>query len=307
VLLSLFAIMATGVADYLGPEDESNLEFREIRNLTFSMDQSVNGNGFFSTYQYSKMPDDLGDEGRLFNGVEAKGRAHGSGTVETDSQVYAESSYKNESYFNAEYDDDGEPYDELEETTCIIRLKDDTNQVYAPSALSLGSRFYSRNPLVFNSLLSEESWIKNRDGLNSMIHRIDRAHGLDKLFEAKSDATVISMNVDEDLTEGRAHFGVLQLPGTPRDEEAEESDSEDEIEILGLAMKTWKKPLIEVDWDYVGSFHIVKKMEITTSSEEEEEEESWLPCCSGGYADLNPLDQGSWSAQGIFDCTCARG
>jgi hypothetical protein len=71
-------------------------------------------------------------------------------------------------------------------------------------------------------------------------------------------------------------------------------------------MKTWKKPLIEVDEDYLGSFHITKKMEITTSSEEEEEEESWLPCCSGGYMDMNPLDRRSKNVQGVFDCTCVK-
>jgi hypothetical protein len=96
--------------------------------------------------------------------------------------------------------------------------------------------------------------------LNSLHHLVDQAHGLDKVLDNKSDATDNTMNIEEDLVEGRAHFGVLQLEGIPVDEEPEE-DSE-ETQVLGLAMKAWKKPLIELDEVYVGSFHIKKNMRL---------------------------------------------
>jgi hypothetical protein len=167
----MFAVVVV-VAAESDSNGETNLAFREVKNMTFNLDQSVTGSGFFVVYKYSKMPNDLGTEGRLFNGVEAKNYAHGSGTIDVDSQIYAESSYKNESFFNAEYDEDGEPYDELEETTSIIQLKEDSNMVYNPVSMAIGSRYYSVHPVVFDSLLKDESCIKNRDGLNSMNHRM---------------------------------------------------------------------------------------------------------------------------------------
>ena len=112
-----------------------------------------------------------------------------------------------------------------------------------------------------------------------------------------------TMNIEDDLIDGRAHFGALQLEGIPVDEEPEE-DSE-EVQVLGSAMKAWHKPLIDMDEDYVGSFHIKKNMNLTTHSEEKEKEDSWLPCCSGGFSDMNYADAKAFrSARGVFDCTC---
>jgi hypothetical protein len=129
------------------------------------------------------------------------------------------------------------------------------------------------------------------------------------------------MNIEEDLVDGRAHFGVLQLEGIPVDEEPEEEESEEEgsddgvsdedapeeVQVLGLAMKAWKKPLIEIDEDYIGSYHIEKNMTLSTIEEEEEEEDEWLPCCYAGFGDMNSEDAKAFkSANGIFDCTCFK-
>ena len=35
--------------------------------------------------------------------------------------------------------------------------------------------------------------------------------------------------------------------------------------------------------------------------------DDWLPCCTGGFADMNYLDKKPFkSATGIFDCTCFK-
>ncbi|MDD1749408.1 MAG: hypothetical protein LUO89_05970 [Methanothrix sp.] len=277
----------------------------EEKSLKFNFEQNVSGTGFFTAYKYAQMPDDTGTEGRLFNGVEAKNNAHGSGIIDTDSDIYAESSYTNKTWINGAYDEDGEIIEDEEEATSVIQMKEDSKMTYSPLAMGIGSRYYSFNPIVFNSLLKEEDWIKNRDGLNSLHHLVDQAHGLNKVLDAQSDATNNTMNIEEDLVDGRAHFGVLQLQGIPVDEEPEEDS--DEVQVLGLAMKDWKKPLIELDEDYIGNFHIKKNMNIYTYSEEEEKEDSWLPCCSGGFSDLNYADAKAFkSARGIFDCTCFK-
>jgi hypothetical protein len=275
----------------------------EEKNLKFNFEQNVSGTGFFSAYKYAQMPDVIGTEGRLFNGVEAKNKAHGSGRIDSDSNIYAESSYSNKTWINGALDEDGEIIEDEEETTSIVQMKEDSKMTYSPLVMGIGSRYYSLNPVVFNSLLKEEDWIKNRNGLNSLHHIVDQAHGLNKVLDAQSDAINNIMNIEEDLVDGRAHFGVLQLDGIPVDEEPEEGS--EEIQVFGLAMKAWKKPLIEMDEDYVGNFHIKKNMNLYTDSEEEEEEDLWLPCCYGGFSDLNYADAKIFkSARGVFDCTC---
>jgi len=316
-LLAVFALIGIAAADN-GEKEEKLLEnvsaydnptTSDEKSLKFNFEQNVSGTGFFTAYKYAQMPDALGTEGQQFNGVEAKNKAHGSGKINTDSTIYTESSYSNKTWINGAYDDDGEEIEDEEVSTSVIQMKEDSKMTYSLSVMGIGSRYYNHNPVVFNSLLSEEDWIMNRNGLNSLHHLVDRAHGLNKVLDAQSnagdDTMNTTMNIEEDLIDGRAHFGVLQLQGIPVDEEPEEDSKEEQI--LGLAMKAWQKPMIEMDEDYVGSFHIKKKMDLTTYSTEEEKEDSWLPCCFGGFSDLNYADARVFkSARGIFDCTCFK-
>jgi hypothetical protein len=333
-LLALFTLIGLAAAAEEGKEEqleENNAAYdnpttSEERCLTFNFEQNVSGTGFSNAYKYNHMHDVLGTEGHLFNGVEAKNKAHGSGKLDIDSAIYAESSYSNKTWINGAYDEDGEVIEDEEGTTSIIELKEDSKMTYSPLVMSIGSQYYDHNPLVFNSLLSEDDLIKNRNALNSLHHQVDRAHGLDKLLDAQAHAgedTVDNiMNIEEDLIDGRARFEVLQLEGIPVDEEpeeesegdseAEEEESEEEseeVQVLGLAMKAWHgKPLIEVDEEYVGTYHIAKEMNLSTyAPDPEEKEDYWLPCCSGGFDDLNYADARAFkSASGIFDCTCFR-
>jgi hypothetical protein len=78
------------------------------------------------------MPDVIGTEGRLFNGVEAKNKVQGSGKIDTDSNISAESSYTNKTWINDAYDKDGEVIEDEEETTSIIQMKDNSKMTTAP-------------------------------------------------------------------------------------------------------------------------------------------------------------------------------
>jgi len=302
------------VAEY----EDDYLIFREENNLTFSIDQKVSGAGFFSTYKYALMPDAIGPEGRLFNGVEAKNQAHASGAMDMESLFSGESTYVNESnlnpkiegeekYVNSEHVKKFEDYEE--ETTSVIDLKEDNTLTYSPMSLSVGTNYYDRHPLAFNSLIKDGVWMKNRDGFSSLSHVVDNAHALNKLLDANSDAVNLSLNVEEDLTEGKSHFGALQLVGYPRDEEPE--DEEAEAATLGTAMKLWQKPMVELDEDYIGSFHMKKNMTLTWEEDDEEWDYAWLPCCSGGYLTMPTHYQtgsngfGS-DVKGVFDCTCNK-
>jgi hypothetical protein len=326
----LALIAFSGIAAAQDQDEGYTLE-KEERKMTFAIDQHVSGVGFFSTYRYALMPDVTGTEGRLFNGVELEKNAHGSGTINAESLFSGENSYTNTSHL---FDTDGgeeievlERRDELEvfedyeeEATSVVGLKEDSKMTYDPAGMAVGTKYYAQHPITFKSLLNDDTWAKNRNGFNSLNHRIQGAHGLDMALDAQSDATNTTINVDEDLVDGKAHFGALMLAGIPRDEEDEEETEEDAEEdenaegdalTPGPAMKAWHKPLAEVDADYIGTYHIRNNMTLTTSEDEKEFENLWLPCCFGGYLDTPTSYQigatgfGS-NVRSIFDCSCPK-
>jgi hypothetical protein len=285
------------------------------------MDQRVSGAGFFSTYKYALMPDLAGTEGYLFNGAELKNKAHGSGSIDTGSMFSGESTYVNMSHlfdgFEPEEIEISNGVKEIEvvddyeeETTSAVALKEDNKMTYNPMTMSIGTRYYAAHPITYKSLLSEETWAKDRNYFNSLNHRVEQAHGLEITLDALSDVTDTTMNVEENLIDGKAHFGALQLEGIPKDEESEEESEEPPI--LGPAMKAWHKPLVEMDVDYVGTYHIRNNITLSVPLDEETEyEDSWLPCCSGDYFyTASGYQKGSKgfgsNVAKIFDCTCPK-
>jgi len=65
----------------------------------------------------------------------------------------------------------------------------------------------------------------------------------------------------------------------------------------------WKKPLIEIDENYAGTFKITKNMEICASCSGSTPRKDWLSCCIGGYGEMDDMDK-MWGEEEIFDCTC---
>jgi hypothetical protein len=258
------------------------------------MDQKVSGTGFFSTHKYALMPDALGTEGWLNNGVEVNNHVHGSGQIDTNLIMNGESDYTNQTWVNGIELENGTIVQDQRTATITAQLDEDGKMIYSPTAMGVGSGYYGLHPVSFNSLLNEDNWIKNRDGLNSLYHRVDYAHGLDIALHAESDTTNNTMNVEEDLTNGRAHFGALQLEQTPADWPTTEA---------------WKKPSLILDENYVGTYHIKENINLYTSSENDTNEDQWLPCCFGGWDTMRiPFDTKNFgqSTKGVFDCTCFK-
>jgi hypothetical protein len=97
----------------------------------------------------------------------------------------------------------------------------------------------------------------------------------------------MQMKVSEDVQEGRVSIGVLQ-GGTPG---------------IGQppSASALRKPLIEIDEEYVGTFHIEKNMSIRVPFGQTWQNYSWLPCCNEGYFDIPDYYAKYLSAAGIFD------
>jgi len=61
------------------------------------------------------------------------------------------------------------------------------------------------------------------------------------------------------------------------------------------------------DERFVGEYDISKNICMKSRFDKILKEDEWLPCCSGGFADMSPLEQRTLkSAKGVFDCTCPQ-
>ncbi|OPY51632.1 MAG: hypothetical protein A4E48_01475 [Methanosaeta sp. PtaU1.Bin060] len=312
MLVAISAITGMAAAVNSASVEGSGIIFQEERNMSYQMDQKVSGDGFFSVYRYALMPDILGTEGRLYNGAEAKVKQHGSGSIDLESEFSGESTYTNTSDLYAEPEDleifkgarvieELDQYDE--ESSAVMNVKEDGAMTYSPMAMALGSRYYAEHPLAFNSLLGEETAIKNRDGYNSMGFKVERAHAVDNLIEATTDLTDTSLKVEGDVTDGKAILKAVQYARSPLDDEDDE--------IPGTATKDWKLPVAIFEQGYEGTYHIKHNMTMSVSDDETDYVDAWLPCCSGGYMTMPTYyKKGSYgfgsNVKGVFDCTCFK-
>jgi len=107
-------------------------------------------------------------------------------------------------------------------------------------------------------------------------HEVDMAHGISGATEFMASSSSYSqygpdysisssqssahMKIDENVTDGRVHIGILQ--------------------------GSRKNPSVEVDEDYIGTYHIYKNISLSSDSVQRNTSESWLDCCTGSYFDI---------------------
>jgi hypothetical protein len=275
-------------------------------NRTFNFEQSVQGNGYFMTYLYAKA-----------GNVAVKNYAHGSGSLNSEATL----TYQNldRATHNA-YSD----YNDFSQD--CIQFKEDVAMVYAPMKIAVGTGYYAANPLDYSSLLKEKTWVKNYLAGTSMHHEVEYAHALDKELEIvgkdKRNITwdpelesvgYTQMKIVEDVTDGKAHIGVLQAsndwPNNISASKMPDFSNTDTLNKFGTVNSAWKKPAIEIDEDYWGTYHIEKNMTLEVPYHLVQKSEDWLPCCFGGFLTLPTTyqkDLGLKGAKGVFDCTCFK-
>ncbi|MHC1594235.1 MAG: hypothetical protein ACXQT2_02885 [Methanotrichaceae archaeon] len=166
---------------------------------------------------------------------------------------------------------------------------------YAPRSFAYGTGYYERNPVVYNSKLKEKTCGKNYQPEvgTSMHHQIEYAQGFIKDIAVNLDCKsatagakgvgLVEMRIDEDVTKGVVHVG----------------------ELMTNEEYGWKKPLIEIDENYVGSFKIKKNMKVLAEKSKKSDKKDWLSCCFGGYGGIDDENK-KWGEEEIFDCTCRQ-
>ncbi len=269
----------------------------EESNRTFDFEQNVQGNGYFVTYLYAKA-----------GNVAVKNYAHGSGSLNSEATLTYQNLDRSTHYAYSDYNDFAQD---------CIQFKEDVAMVYAPMKIAVGTGYYAANPLDYSSLLKEKTWVKNYLAGTSMHHEVEYAHALDKELEivAKDKWNMTwdpelesvgytQMKITEDVTDGKAHIGVLQANDNFANYMVGDLDNG------FLATKSaWKNPSIEIDEDYWGTYHIEKNMTLEVPYHLIQKKEDWLPCCFGGYLTLPTTyrgDLGLKGAKGVFDCTCFK-
>jgi hypothetical protein len=63
----------------------------------------------------------------------------------------------------------------------------------------------------------------------------------------------------------------------------------------------WKNPAIEIDEEYIGTYHITKNFAINNSYSRNSFKDGWLNCCGGSY-DIYPPKPVLLSADDVFNC-----
>jgi hypothetical protein len=244
--------------------------------------------------------------------VAVKNYAHGSGSLNSEATLTYQNLDRSTHYAYSDYNDFAQD---------CIQFKEDVAMVYAPMKIAVGNGYYAANPLDYSSLLKEKTWVKNYLAGTSMHHEVEYAHALDKELEivAKDKMNMTwdpelesvgytQMKIVEDVTDGKAHIGVLQA----NDNFASllsESYPASAFDTMANTKSAWKNPSIEIDEDYWGTYHIEKNMTLEVPYHLIQKKEDWLPCCFGGFLTLPTTyrgDLGLKGAKGVFDCTCFK-
>ncbi len=254
-----------------------------------------NPDGYYKKHEHQFSQDVSGDGFAMVHQVvntetlQLQNYMHGSGSM--DMATLINSSQKSESYkwFNVT------GWETESFKSGNITFLEQNEMSYAPRSFAYGTGYYERNPVVYNSKLKEKTCGKNYQPEvgTSMHHQIEYAQGFIKDIAVNLDCKaatrdakgigLVEMRIDEEVTEGVVHVG----------------------ELMTNEEYGWKKPLIEIDENYVGSFKIKKNMKVIAEKSKKSDKKDWLSCCFGGYGGIDDENK-KWGEEEIFDCTCRQ-
>lgn len=244
-------------------------------------EQDVSGDGFVMAYQ--KVNTET---------LQLKNYMHGSGSIDAATLINSSQS-KGKYYY---YDEKTNTWIKLDpQKKGEIHFVEQNEMNYAPRSFAYGTGYYAENPVVFNSKLKEKTEGKNYQSevATSMHHQIEYASGFNKDIRVNLECVesqeagvkghgMAEMRIEETVIEGTVHVGQL---------------------IAGGEDYGWKKPLVEIDENYIGSFAIKKNMKVCAEKSAKKNAKDWLSCCVGGYGEMEDDDK-IWGEKEIFDCTC---
>lgn len=148
---------------------------------------------------------------------------------------------------------------------------------------------YSDHSLLFDSQTGKDTQIVITISGISINHETENARSLNQNLELMADegyyrsdyinegSSTAHMSIREDITDGKVHVGAMQGKNNfinPLNEQP------------NMISTGWKNPELEIDEDYLGTFHIDKNMSIYRLYSIIPNSEPWLPCCMESYFDI---------------------
>lgn len=259
---------------------------REAIKYKHEMTDDVTGQGFAVEYKSVNT-----------NNLSLLEYYHGSGNVDMADILNSEQKTTDSScYYYLDYD--GTMKKASKGANSIVTYTRQYDNIQSPTAFAYGTGWYANHPIEYNSLIKDKTEAKSYQESASMHRQVEYAHALKGDIAVEINCTgptekadgkgILSMKIDDDMTQGTLHIGELLL--SPKEKSQP---------------KTFD-PIIEVENDYIGDFQVQKTMKLEITKSKESSQVDWLPCCSGGFFDLPSYDFDKQYAgwKGIFDCTC---
>ena len=250
--------------------DEELYDNTETTGLRFDSNQTVEGFGIASSY-------------RCMGPLDLVLHSHSSG-----SGVYSSES---RSYVRNDTIVEGSPVSFSENNS--VGLQEITSNAYSPTKLDYPGSFRSE---PISSLWSDSTFlIAGKEDVSVLKASFDQVQALNKEMTTK----ISSGASYEDLTQqSYGSFASSMKLNAVFNGTAQ----------IGAYVGTVSGNNNDVLLDeyYRGTFTISKKMEIALKSSLLQEEDEWLPCCSGGWDNMNYNDKKSFpvDVNRVFNCTC---
>ena len=260
---------------------------------TNEFQQDVSGEGYAMIYQYVNT-----------NNLSVKNYMHGSGTMDMATLISSQQKKATTVDYFPEYNSKvpstqfGNSISSYKNYDSTITFNEQNEMIQAPYSFTYGTGWYASHPVQYNSLLKEKTDSKNYQAGSTMQHQIEYARAFQKDVGVILNCTgptnkangvgLNQMRLEESVTAGTVHIGEMLTQNMDKKK--------------GIKGST-HDPLILIDENYVGSFKIKKSMTINAVKKQVKEIADWLPCCMGGYFDMDSIDR-RYSADGVFDCTC---
>ena len=192
----------------------------------------------------------------------------------------------------------------------FIRFNRSTEYAYAPSNFDFGRSFRAA---AFQSKGQEAICIKNYAFGDRYNLKGISMNALFRDLDVLSSNTSAALSFKQTTVEDDDNYNLVSFNSSGSIMLNLESafTGRGHIGMLSALNATGKRhigvPDIEIDEDYIGTFSLSKKMSQGFENNWKREADDWLPCCSGGFADMNYADKKIWkSATGVFDCTCFK-
>jgi hypothetical protein len=239
--------------------------------------------------------------------------AHGSGSMDFADLLSSEQkcTHTNTYFYINKL---GEPVETWAGANSVISYTRQTDITQSPVGFAYGTGWYAANPVTYNSLIKDKTVSKNYQEGVMMHHQLEYARGIKGDIAVDLNCTgptitadgkgLASMRIDDDMVQGTVQIQQL-VAEAPRYKGKLKGIAPNAVMANG-----WRNPQIDIDVSYIGNFHIQKNMKVEKSKARQYDTEDWLPCCMGGFFDLQTYNSKIAfsrlykSQEGIFDCNC---